>query len=129
MNTFEDGDEVVVRGCKANATIIPGPEWGKAKYGGLAKLYFEESNKQRTHDVKYHWLPKNNFCTGLVFVAKPESTEEDDGWIVTFAHDEENDTSYVLVVDAKNFGEEPIAKIKLPQRVPYGFHGSFFTSR
>ncbi|KAJ0666454.1 putative 9-cis-epoxycarotenoid dioxygenase [Helianthus annuus] len=225
MNTFEDGDEVVVRGCKANATIIPGPEWGenkfewfsrgfifkkinsnnridqrvkeegmlftcvrewrlnlrtmevkerdvtgteysmdfptinadftglkhkygytqvidslasaesgKAKYGGLAKLYFEESNKQRTHDdgtlkVKYHWLPKNNFCTGLVFVAKPESTEEDDGWIVTFAHDEESDTSYVLVVDAKNFGEEPIAKIKLPQRVPYGFHGSFFTSR
>ncbi|KAJ0824801.1 putative 9-cis-epoxycarotenoid dioxygenase [Helianthus annuus] len=37
--------------------------------------------------------------------------------------------SQVLVVDAKNFGEEPIAKIKLPQRVPYGFHGSFFTSR
>lgn len=48
--------------------------------------------------MEYHWLPKNNFCTGSTFVAKPKAIEEDDGWIVTFAHDEENDISYVRTI-------------------------------
>ncbi|XP_023768642.1 carotenoid 9,10(9',10')-cleavage dioxygenase 1 isoform X1 [Lactuca sativa] len=221
INCFEDGDEVVVRGCTANTTIIPGPVWGedklewfsrgfnfknvasasnndndhkttgdgmlftsvrewrlnlktlevmekdvtgteysmdfpiinehftglehkygytqvidslassnsgKSKYGGLAKLYFEETDSEGNVKMEYHWLPKNNFCTGSTFVAKTKAVEEDDGWVVTFAHDEDSDTSYVLVVDANNFGNEPIAIINLPQRVPYGHHGSFFLS-
>jgi carotenoid cleavage dioxygenase len=32
----------------------------------------------------------------------------------------------VHIIDAKRFSEEPVAKITLPQRVPYGFHGNFF---
>nr|XP_043639848.1 carotenoid 9,10(9',10')-cleavage dioxygenase 1-like [Erigeron canadensis] len=225
LNSFEDGDEVVVRGCKANAAIIPGPGWGenkfewfskgfnfktgdsgnrnghgmteegmlftrvrewrlnletmevkekditgteysmdfpminadfiglkhqygytqvidslassksaKTKYGGLAKLYFEvkveeqDTNGEQNIKTEYHWLPKNNFCTGSAFVAKPEAIDEDDGWIITFAHDEDTNKSYVLVIDAKKFCDEPTAKINLPQRVPYGHHGSFFAS-
>jgi carotenoid cleavage dioxygenase len=32
----------------------------------------------------------------------------------------------VYIIDAKRFSDEPIAKITLPQRVPYGFHGNYF---
>lgn len=28
-------------------------------------------------------------------MAKPKAIDEDDGWIITFAHDEDNDNSYV----------------------------------
>lgn len=77
---------------------------GKSKYGGLAKLYFEEDEKQSMHGeenvkIEYHWLPQNNFCTGSAFVVKPEAVEEDDGWIVTFAHDENKDASYVCIIE------------------------------
>ena len=71
---------------------------GKSKYGGLAKLYFNEEDGEGNVKMEYHWLPENNFCTGSAFVAKPEGVEEDDGWIVTFAHDEDNDTSYVSTI-------------------------------
>ncbi|XP_030452721.2 carotenoid 9,10(9',10')-cleavage dioxygenase 1-like [Syzygium oleosum] len=32
LNTFEDGDEVVVRGCRAMTSILPGPDWGENKF-------------------------------------------------------------------------------------------------
>jgi carotenoid cleavage dioxygenase len=47
---------------------------------------------------------------------------EDDGWLVTFTADM-NGNSEAHVIDAKNFSAPPVARIKLPQRVPAGFHG------
>ncbi|KAJ7965952.1 carotenoid 9,10(9',10')-cleavage dioxygenase 1-like [Quillaja saponaria] len=224
LNCFEDGDEVVVRGCRALTSILPGPrrgvnkfewfskgfkfvnsekkdandttqddgylfihvyEWrlnmangevrekkltdtsfsmdfpftnghftglkhkygytqiidsmasstsGMAKYGGLAKLHFEDPNTTFSEEyenceqpikVKYHMFEPNNFCSGSVFVSKDEAVEEDDGWIVSFVHNEINEVSQVHIIDARNFTSEAIAKITLPQRVPYGFHGTF----
>jgi hypothetical protein len=34
----------------------------------------------------------------------------------------------VYIIDAKRFSEEPVAKVTLPKRVPYGFHGNFSTN-
>lgn len=31
----------------------------------------------------------------------------------------------VRITDAKKLESDPVAKITLPQRVPYGFHGPF----
>ncbi|HIL81698.1 MAG TPA: hypothetical protein EYG54_10630, partial [Myxococcales bacterium] len=30
-----------------------------------------------------------------------------------------------VVLDATDMTKDPIAKVTLPQRVPYGFHGNF----
>ncbi|KAG9153535.1 hypothetical protein Leryth_008485 [Lithospermum erythrorhizon] len=107
---------------------------GMAKYGGLAKLHFEEQNVEHSSDktqhddwikVEYHMLPQNTFCSGAAFIANPEGLEEDDGWIITFVHNEDNDISQVYIIDAKKFSSDPIVKITLPCRVPYGFHSSF----
>uniref|UniRef100_A0ACD6A5R9 Uncharacterized protein n=1 Tax=Avena sativa TaxID=4498 RepID=A0ACD6A5R9_AVESA len=53
------------------------------------------------------------------------SRGEDDGYILTFVHDEAAGTSELLVVNAADMRLE--ATIQLPSRVPYGFHGTFIT--
>ncbi|KAJ7958564.1 carotenoid 9,10(9',10')-cleavage dioxygenase 1-like [Quillaja saponaria] len=212
LNCFEDGDEVVVRGCRALTSVIPGPrrgvnkfewfskgfnfvnsekedangdgygylfvhvyEWrlntangqvkeknltdtsfsmdfpfinghftglkhkygytqvidsmasstsGMSKYGGIAKHHFDDPNSS-SYAVGYHMFEPNNFCSGSAFIPKHEAVEEDDGWIITFVHNENTQVSQVHVIDARNFTSEAVAKITLPQRVPYGFHGTF----
>uniref|UniRef100_A0A7N0V540 Uncharacterized protein n=1 Tax=Kalanchoe fedtschenkoi TaxID=63787 RepID=A0A7N0V540_KALFE len=213
LNCFEDGDEVVVRGCRARQSIIPGPEmgvdklewfsrgfepvdstggqndgsgslfmrcyeWrlntktgevkernltgtdfsmdmpmineeftgsrnsygytqvvdsaassaaGMLKFGGLAKLYLEEPDtiSEGMIKVEYHMFPENVFCSGAAFVPKSGGVEEDEGWIISFVHNEATDISQVYIVDAQSFSWEPVVKMSLPGRVPYGFHGSY----
>ncbi|MFM8650030.1 MAG: carotenoid oxygenase family protein [Actinomycetota bacterium] len=60
-----------------------------------------------------------------VFVARPDGTEEDDGWLVTFVHDGNTDSAEFAVLDARDFGRGYVAQVKLPQRVPFGFHGNW----
>lgn len=38
---------------------------------------------------------KNVFCTGSAFVPRDGGVEEDDGWIITFVHNEDTDISQV----------------------------------
>lgn len=51
------------------------------------------------------------------------SSEEDDGYVITFTTDSKDWTSHCLIFDAKDIETGPIAKIKLPHRIPVGFHG------
>ncbi|KAL7595358.1 hypothetical protein Lser_V15G28267 [Lactuca serriola] len=104
---------------------------GMAKYGGLVKLHLKDRSsslmdeKQDYVEMEYHKFPENTFCSGTVFVPKPDGLEEDDGWVISFVHDEHLNRSRVILVDAHKFTGEPVAIINLPCRVPYGFHGAF----
>ncbi|XP_060963184.1 carotenoid 9,10(9',10')-cleavage dioxygenase 1 [Cannabis sativa] len=97
------------------------------KYCGIAKLHFEDGESKEMVKIEYHMFEKNTFCSGATFVSndKKECVDEDDGWIITFVHNEDTNISQVLLIDSKNFSSEPVAKITLPYRVPYGFHGTF----
>ncbi len=64
-----------------------------------------------------------------VFVSRPGSTDEDDGWIMTFVHDVPNATAELVIIDAQDFARGPVARVLLPQRVPYGFHGNWVSDR
>jgi carotenoid cleavage dioxygenase len=44
-----------------------------------------------------------------------------------FMHDDNGARSSFVVLDASNVRAGPLAKIALPQRVPYGFHGNWFS--
>ncbi|KAJ6745611.1 DIOXYGENASE putative-RELATED [Salix koriyanagi] len=104
---------------------------GMPKFGGLAKLSFDETASKEEEQaeghikVEYHEFEGNTFCTGSAFVPKEGGLEEDDGWIITFVHVEDVNTSKVYIIDTKNFTGEPVAKFTMPCRVPYGFHGAF----
>ncbi len=64
-----------------------------------------------------------------VFVARPGSTDEDDGWLVTFVHDATDDSAEFAVLDAQDLARGYVAQVKLPQRVPFGFHGNWVPDR
>jgi carotenoid cleavage dioxygenase len=66
--------------------------------------------------------PSRNGGEG-VFVPRPGSSEEDDGWLLAFVHDESEGRSELVVSDARELAAPPVARVLLPQRVPYGFHG------
>lgn len=51
--------------------------------------------------------------------------EEDDGYVVSYVHNENSGESRFIVMDAKSPELEIIATVNLPRRVPYGFHGLF----
>ncbi len=58
-----------------------------------------------------------------VFVPRQGGQTEDDGYLVSFVHDYSNDRSEMVVLDCRDFTGRPLARVMLPQRVPYGFHG------
>ena len=62
-------------------------------------------------------------------VARPGSNVEDDGWVVAFVHDGNDDSAEFVVLDAQNFDRGYVARMRLPQRVPFGFHGNWCPDR
>lgn len=42
-------------------------------------------------------------------------------------HNDASGESSMVVYDAKTMAPEPVARVILPQRVPYGFHGEWMS--
>lgn len=72
-----------------------------------------------------HEFGPERFGGEAVFVPRPEGTAEDDGWLVTFVHNRESNQSEFVVIDARNVADGAIARVIMPHRVPYGFHGTW----
>ena len=51
--------------------------------------------------------------------------DEDNGWYLGYVYDPARDGSDLVIIDASDFAGSPVARIKLPHRVPYGFHGNW----
>jgi carotenoid cleavage dioxygenase len=64
-----------------------------------------------------------------VFVPRTPTAAEDDGWVMTYVYDAARDTSDFVVLAATDFTAPPVATVALPQRVPFGFHGSWIPDR
>eukprot|EP01018_Ginkgo_biloba_P002557 Gb_33714 [translate_table: standard] len=78
------------------------------------------------------WRNYGESCYGSepFFVPRNEndtSSEEDDGYLLSFVHNESTEISELLVMDARSPSLEPVCSIRMPCRVPYGFHGIFLT--
>ncbi|GAA3124813.1 carotenoid oxygenase family protein [Streptosporangium carneum] len=58
-----------------------------------------------------------------VFVPAAGSDAEDDGWLLSIVADRSGDASRLLVLDAATL--DFTASVRLPRRVPAGFHGSW----
>lgn len=60
-----------------------------------------------------------------VFVPQPGPADESSGWYIGYVYDPVRDGSDLVILDASDFAGPPVARVKLPQRVPYGFHGNW----
>ncbi|KAH7863344.1 hypothetical protein Vadar_016275 [Vaccinium darrowii] len=93
------------------------PESGKAELevGGNVQGMFD--------------LGPGRFGSEAVFVPRKLgiTSEEDDGYLIFFVHDEASGKSEVNLIDAKTMSADPVAVVELPTRVPYGFHALFVT--
>jgi len=76
-----------------------------------------------------HEFGQGRYGGESVFVPRPNTTTEDDGWLMNVVHDEAANTSELLVIDAQDMTSEPVARVLIPQRVPYGFHATWVTEK
>lgn len=53
---------------------------------------------------------------------------EDYGWLLVHVWDDDEGQSEVLVIDAQDVEGPPIARVVMPSRVPFGFHGVFIST-
>lgn len=57
------------------------------------------------------------------FVPATTGAAEGEGWLLTFVWDRTRHASDLVVLDALDLSSGPVARVHLPVRVPYGFHG------
>lgn len=64
-----------------------------------------------------------------VFVPSPEGpADETNGWYLAYVYDSNRDGSDLVILNAADFGGDPVARVQLPRRVPYGFHGNWISA-
>ena len=61
------------------------------------------------------------------FVPRERPVSEDDGWLMSYVYDAVTDSSELLILDALDVTADPLARVILPQRVPFGFHGNWIS--
>lgn len=62
-----------------------------------------------------------------VFVPRSAYAPESDGWLLSLVHDRGTDRADLVVLDTADFTGDPIATVKLPVRVPHGFHATWIS--
>jgi carotenoid cleavage dioxygenase-like enzyme len=62
-----------------------------------------------------------------VFAPAVGESDELAGWYLTYVYDPVTDGSDLVVIDASDFEGDPVARVRLPRRVPHGFHGNWIS--
>ncbi len=102
--------------------------YGYAVLNGSGKgLSFEGLVK---HDLERGTSEVHNFGPGAapsecVFVPAGPDAAEDEGVVMAYVYHEDTNASEFVVLDAQNFSKPALGRVALPQRVPFGFHGSW----
>jgi len=60
-----------------------------------------------------------------VFAPAAGQSDELAGWYLTYVYNPATDGSDLVIIDASDFEGDPVARIRLPRRVPHGFHGNW----
>jgi carotenoid cleavage dioxygenase-like enzyme len=93
-------------------------------------------NREENDPLSAFQMPPNWYAQEARFVSRQSPVSEDDGYLLFYAFDEsqvnengecsEDANGELWILDAKNM-RDVVCKVRLPQRVPYGLHGSWFT--
>lgn len=95
---------------------------GTLAFGALLKYDVENGDMQRWNYGDGVFGSEAPFCPAK---GATRNDPEDHGYLVNFATDTNDWTSYCLIFDAKDVSKGPVCKIKLPHRLPFGFHANW----
>ena len=97
-----------------------------------------ESSNDPNDAIKVFKMPEGWYAQESRFVPRSNGTGEDDGWLLSYVFDESqlgedgeclpDAKSELWVIDAKTM-TDIVARVSLPQRVPYGLHGNWFSEQ
>lgn len=90
----------------------------------------EEPSSLLKYDLRDGSVVAHDFGPGrapgeAVFVPASADSGEDEGFLLTYVYDAARNGSELVILDAASFAAAPVATIRLPQRVPFGFHGNW----
>ena len=77
-------------------------------------------------EEREHYTTKDGGAVGEpVFIPKSNNSNDGEGWLVATEYNANENRSNLIILDAMNVADGPVAVAQLPHRVPYGFHGWF----
>lgn len=75
--------------------------------------------------MQRYGVPEGDQNSEPVFVSRPNACGEDDGWLLVCVYRHLTDSSDLVILDGRNVEGDPIATVRLPRRIPAGFHGAW----
>ncbi len=105
------------------AYTVAVPPDGNTQFAGATTLYKHdlETGDRRVHDFGADHLPGE-----FIFVPARADAGEDEGWLMGLVIDTAGETPDLAILDARRFEAAPVAMVRLPHRIPPGFHGNWF---
>lgn len=91
------------------------------KCSGIAKVDLESG------EVTKFMYGNCRFGGEPFFVPENDVGDEGEGYLVGYVRDERRHVSELVIVKAKSM--EQVGLVRLPRRVPYGFHGTFVSAQ
>jgi carotenoid cleavage dioxygenase len=76
-----------------------------------------------TGEIRRRVLGKCSYTGEPIFI--PRGAGEGEGYLLSTLYHADSGVSELLLLDALRIDAEPIAVIPTPQRIPFGFHGTF----
>jgi len=94
---------------------------GDTSHGFDAIVHYDLATGSR----KSHRVREGSTPGEPVFVPRSSDAPEGVGFLLTVVYRADERRSDLLVLDAENVEAEPLARVELPHRVPFGFHGNW----
>ncbi len=91
------------------------------RFCGLVRYDLEQDSCTTYHAGIGKWFSE------APFAPKDNWKSEDDGYLVGYMWDEAKQSSYLTIFDAHDISRGPVCKLRMPQRVPHGFHSTWIS--
>jgi len=98
-------------------SAVPEPGW--FLFSGLVKHDLETGTSQQIE------FGDQRFGSETPFVPRVNAKDEDDGYLVSFINDLNEDRTECVLIDAKDFEAGPVCRIILPERICSGTHATW----
>jgi carotenoid cleavage dioxygenase-like enzyme len=106
--------------CVTGVDVEPTPD-DAPDLGGIVHVDLRDETEDR-------WLPGQAKAAAEAFFVpadrtKDATSDEGEGWLLSYIWDRATDRSSLGVFEALDVAKGPVAEVRLPVRVPFGFHG------